>query len=290
MNLPEKISPEFAKALVQATAQIKAATKDAENPHFKSRYADLSSIIEAVRKPLSDNGLTFLQRTSTNETGQKVFVETILIYQTGELLSLGACLIPMERPGPQGFGSALTYGRRYTLAAALGVPTIDDDGEAAEGRGEALAAKTQPKQVVAIQGKQGSLTIESIKSKEPMTPGKPVTQDTTGDPAKAQFKPVNWLKYPYRYNLPFKESGKDWAAVREELKNKKLAIFNKEDKCWYAKIKIEQLAPYELPLEPEAEAASEAPQALPPSADVDKTLDDIPPWDMNTETEETPNI
>lgn len=125
----DKISAEFASALIKATSNIEGAVKDSVNPHFRSKYADLASVIQAVKKPLIDQGITFIQPTLDKEI---VSVETLLVYKTGEILSLGTVSIKPEKAGPQGYMAALTYARRAGLNS-LGIPAFDDDGNEASG-------------------------------------------------------------------------------------------------------------------------------------------------------------
>jgi len=120
---------ELAKALVKAQAAMSHAAKDSKNPHFKSAYSSLASVIDAVRPALSANGLAFVQMLHTAESG--VAVETVLIHESGEQLSCGTLFIPATKQDAQGFGSAITYGKRYGLQAALGIASEDDDGTAA---------------------------------------------------------------------------------------------------------------------------------------------------------------
>lgn len=119
---------ELALALHKAQAKMKGALKDSTNPHFRSKYADLGSVIEAVKQPLLDNGITFLQGVSGIENG--VAVETMLLHVSGEWMS-STLEIPASKHDAQGYGSAITYGRRYGLQSMCGVPAEDDDGNAA---------------------------------------------------------------------------------------------------------------------------------------------------------------
>jgi hypothetical protein len=116
-------------SMAKAFAEIEAATKSATNPHFKSKYADLGAVIDAVKPPLIKHGLFFTQRSHPAEHG--VSVETVLHHCSGEELSLGLLYVPANKQDAQGFGSALTYARRYGLMTAFGVPAEDDDGNAA---------------------------------------------------------------------------------------------------------------------------------------------------------------
>jgi hypothetical protein len=119
---------ELALALHKAQAKIKSAIKDATNPHFRSKYADLSSVVEAVKAPLHSEGIVFLQGVSGVENG--VAVETMLLHVSGEWMS-STLEIPASKHDAQGYGSAITYGRRYGLQSMCGVPAEDDDGNAA---------------------------------------------------------------------------------------------------------------------------------------------------------------
>jgi hypothetical protein len=118
----------IAPALHKAQGQIKAALKDSTNPHFKSKYADLSSVIEAVKPALQLNGITFLQ--GVHDAVDGVAVETMLLHTSGEWIS-SVMRIPAVKQDAQGYGSAITYGRRYGLQSMCGVPAEDDDGNAA---------------------------------------------------------------------------------------------------------------------------------------------------------------
>jgi hypothetical protein len=121
---------ELAKALAIAQGKITGALKDSANPFFKSKYADLASVWDACRGPLSENGLAVIQQTESDDSG--VFVITTLAHSSGQWMRSRLRLHPKDDT-PQGMGSAITYGRRYALAAAVGVAQVDDDGNAASG-------------------------------------------------------------------------------------------------------------------------------------------------------------
>lgn len=130
MNAPQKIeAASLHGAMALAFAEIEGATKSANNPHFKSKYADLGAVIDAVKPALINNGLFFTQSTHPSQDG--VSVETVLHHASGESYSMGVLFVPANKRDAQGFGSALTYARRYSLMTAFGVPTEDDDGNAA---------------------------------------------------------------------------------------------------------------------------------------------------------------
>lgn len=129
MNKSESIAA-LAAAMAKAQGSIKGAIKDSANPFFKSKYADLSSVVEAIREAFSSNGLSYVQRVEPSEA-QEVRVETVILHASGEWLSCGFLAVPVSKGDAQGFGSALTYARRYSLSAAAGVAPEDDDGNAA---------------------------------------------------------------------------------------------------------------------------------------------------------------
>lgn len=139
MNRSDSITS-LAASLAKAQAVMNAAMKDSENPHFRSRYADLASVWDACREPLTSNGLSVVQLPAVSDKGS-ITVETILLHESGEWIS-GSIEIPVTKHDAQGVGSAITYARRYSLAAVVGVSPDDDDGEGAVGRGS--EKKTQP--------------------------------------------------------------------------------------------------------------------------------------------------
>lgn len=121
-------------AMATAFGEIEAATKDAVNPAFKqgnkvSKYADLTAVIDAIKPALIRHGLFFTQHPEPSERG--VTLETWVHHAGGESLSLGKLFVPANKQDAQGYGSALTYARRYALVTAFGVPVEDDDGNAA---------------------------------------------------------------------------------------------------------------------------------------------------------------
>jgi hypothetical protein len=130
------------EALAKAQGQIQDAKKDSDNPFFKSHYADLASVWEACRKPLSDNGLAVIQSIEVKEG--KRFVSTMLLHSSGQFIASELDLT-MKEETMQSIGSAITYARRYSLSALVGVaPDDDDDGEGAVGRINNKVSATAP--------------------------------------------------------------------------------------------------------------------------------------------------
>lgn len=131
---PASEMKEFAISLAKVQAKLMGAKKDTANPFFKSMYADLASVWEACRKPLTDEGFSVVQIPEVLD-GKKVRVTTILLHKSGHSLQ-GQLTIPVEKENPQAIGSAITYARRYSLSAMVGVaPDDDDDGNYASGNG-----------------------------------------------------------------------------------------------------------------------------------------------------------
>lgn len=133
---------QLATALSAAQAVMKGAAKDSTNPHFRNSYADLSSVWDACRAPLSENGLAIIQTTSTTADG--VSVTTLLTHKSGQYIS-DTLTMPVSQRSPQVIGSAITYARRYALSAMVGIAPEDDDGEGAEARGQKPQEPTNKK-------------------------------------------------------------------------------------------------------------------------------------------------
>lgn len=119
----------IAKAFVAAKREFAPALKTSTNPHFKSKYADLAGCLEAVNEALLNQGIALYQETSEDDRG--VTVETVFLHESGETLRGGKLHVPASKQDPQGYGSALTYARRYSVMAACGISGEDDDGNAA---------------------------------------------------------------------------------------------------------------------------------------------------------------
>lgn len=120
---------QIAAALVKAQKAFGPALKTHTNPAFRTKYADLSACVEAVIDALNNNGIALIQKTHRDDSG--VTVETVFVHESGEEISSGVLHVPASKQDPQGYGSALTYARRYSLMAACGIAPEDDDGNAA---------------------------------------------------------------------------------------------------------------------------------------------------------------
>jgi len=119
----------IAGAFVKAKRAFGPALKDKTNPAFRSKYADLGACLEAVEGALLENGIALIQETFDDSTG--VTVETVFLHESGESLRCGKLHVPAAKQDPQGYDSALTYARRYSLITACGIAPEDDDGNAA---------------------------------------------------------------------------------------------------------------------------------------------------------------
>lgn len=142
---------EIAKALALAQGSMKPAAKDSANPHFKSRYSDISSVWEAIRSPLSTNGISALQDVVTEDG--KVSVSTILLHTSGQWMEFGPLKINLSKADAHGVGSAVSYAKRYALCAAVGVVSgdEDDDGNAAIAKKEEPKKEEDPKAAITLQ-------------------------------------------------------------------------------------------------------------------------------------------
>ena len=129
----------LAIALSIVQGKLTYAVKDSNNPFFKSKYADLESVWDACRNLLSENGLAVMQFPGEYYDGT-MHLTTILTHKSGEWIGQDMS-VPVTKPDAQGAGSALTYMRRYALAAVVGVVQADDDGNAASAPKPVVKAK-----------------------------------------------------------------------------------------------------------------------------------------------------
>jgi len=147
------IGKQIAAAFVKAQLAFGPALKSSTNPHFRSKYADLSACVEAVIDALNKNGIGLMQKTYECKDG--VMVETVFIHESGEIMEGGLLHVPATKHDAQGFGSCLTYARRYSLMAATGLAPEDDDGNAAS-RKTTVDSSVMADHLVAIQDAKNS--------------------------------------------------------------------------------------------------------------------------------------
>ena len=146
MNKSDDIK-ELALALSKTQSILKGAIKDSSNSFFKNKYADLASVWDACREPLAANGLSVVQMPC-NDTPDSVALETILMHTSGQWIS-SVFSMPVSKHDAQAVGSAITYARRYALAAVVGIAPEDDDGNLASGKSEtAKPAYSKPVAVI----------------------------------------------------------------------------------------------------------------------------------------------
>lgn len=138
MNKSESIK-NIAIAMCKAQSEMGGVSKGANNIFFKSKYADLSAIVQAVKEPFSNNGLSYVQFPI--EQGGRIGVETILMHESGEYLS-NEFTVQLSKQDAQGAGSAITYCRRYGLQSIAGIPSEDDDGNSASQQNNKKVAPT----------------------------------------------------------------------------------------------------------------------------------------------------
>lgn len=147
MKTSEQID-KIAPALLAAQKEIGNASKDAKNPHFRNSYASLGSVIEAVKEPLNKHGIAIVQTLSEGKEG--LHLSSRLLHTSGQWIE-DTAFSPISKNDPQGVGSAVTYLRRYSLAALLCITQEDDDGNAASGG----ATQSAPKAKQTVQNNSG---------------------------------------------------------------------------------------------------------------------------------------
>lgn len=132
----------IAKALLAAQREIEGVSKDATNPHFGSKFADLTSVIEATVPILNKHGIVVIQLPTPGPDGT-LALTTLLLHESGESIN-GTAVVPLAKQDPQAYGSAMTYARRYSLGAAVALKFLDDDAETAVGRPQSKASVPPP--------------------------------------------------------------------------------------------------------------------------------------------------
>jgi hypothetical protein len=189
---------ELAKALAAAQGEIRAAEKDRENPFFKSSYATLASVWDAIRGPLSKHGLAIVQSPQLRADGSLV-LETELMHSSGQWLASVYPIKPVK-PDPQGYGSAITYARRYQLAAMVGVAAEEDDDGNADPPpppAEPLANEAQEKKAATLRAALDAAETEdqrkaiiAMVSKEPKAVRDAVREANFAARARIAAKPA----------------------------------------------------------------------------------------------------
>ena len=226
--------------MVKAQKEFGPALKSSTNPYFTSKYADLATCVEAVIDALNNNGIALIQKCHESDTG--VNVETLLLHESGESLSCGVLHVPASKQDPQGYGSALTYARRYSLMAACGIAPEDDDGNAAS-RTARNPLDSIPKLAgVPIPTPAPKVDLETIKEDIPSSVK--TTLPTPGSvrlqiPGKDAIDCKNIEEFISQYN-----------TVADKVANSKLTLADKQKKLLefntLNKDTIEMLSPIQM--------------------------------------------
>lgn len=163
--MPER-KPNLFKAMSKFRTQLKQPKLDGDNPFFKSGYVTLEGVQKAVDEALKDTGLSYVQKVY-NDCNGGVGVETIIMHEDGEVLSSGQLSLRPTKNDPQGYGSAITYAKRYQLAAMFGISSDkDDDGNAASQPQQQQTPQQQQKQapqITPLQAEYQRLMVKLVK-------------------------------------------------------------------------------------------------------------------------------
>ena len=196
------------EALVKAQSEMTSAVATGTNPHFKSEYAPLDEVIKAVKKPLNSNGIFFLQKVYVAEGGQCVETE---FHGHDSVLKAGKVFVKCDKSTAQGYGSSLSYAKRYSLQTACGLPTGDDDD--ANASTDEVKPKAKPKPVDTDSDKEKKakqFILNVVKTVEGMA------DDVSGVDSiiKAQKKVIDRLEVAYP------ELHKEFMDKIDSIKNK----------------------------------------------------------------------
>ena len=192
------------QALASAQIAMGPALKDSTNPAFKSKYADLASVMAACLPALNSNGIAVFQPTVDDEGGR--YVQTILAHESGETLE---CRVPLiiGKNDMQGYGSAVTYARRYGLMSMAGIAPEDDDGNAAAKAAPMIEQRQEPRRDAMPNALQiacesmhhaGSLdALTAIWRKLPLNIREDAKANATKEARKAALTPIQESEIPY---------------------------------------------------------------------------------------------
>lgn len=161
MFLTSTETASLSKALASAQGELQDATKSSFNPGFKSKYADLAEVLQTVRPVLSKHGLAVIQGLSTTAEGS-VQITTRLTHESGQYIE-DMLTVPVPKKDAQGIGNASTYGRRYALAAIVGIAQDDDDGNSvAVPKAKPVTRDTVPLTVATLTAEFAKATAETM--------------------------------------------------------------------------------------------------------------------------------
>ena len=184
MSLMSTSIVKIAPALLLAQKEMGDAAKSAKNPFFKSFFADLNSVREAVMPALNKHGVTVLQLTTPGPEGRQ-FLRTLLLHESGEFLGSDTEIVCAKQNDPQALGSAMSYARRYGLQAMLCVGAVDDDGNVASGKVNTAPPPAKPAATVAAVKKTEAVVTPTIVA----APVQEVVVGKFPRPKKVETKP-----------------------------------------------------------------------------------------------------
>jgi hypothetical protein len=230
---------ELFKAISAAQGEFTTVEKNGKNPHFNSKFAPLDSIIEMVRPILPRHGLSAIQFTEIEPGG--IVVETVISHDSGQYIS-GRLFMPAVKQDPQGYGSALTYGRRYALAAALGIVS-DEDVDGNHGDGD--KKKNDRKETGKEGGKSPAQGQNSAGDNTLTAQGKLLKElaiSCQGDEKEMSFRLKGYTSYPVKDSNPPTDKWMTLDALRKPSDNEKFLKW-----CGSALSKLRKDAPATCP-------------------------------------------
>lgn len=187
--------PPIYKALLAARAEFGPVIKAKRNPHFKSWYADLEAVLDAVSEPLAKNGLVLIQSPDCGPDGV-VLVTSLVEVTSGTSVTCRYPLTPVKPNDPQALASALTYARRYSALSLLGVAPEDDDGNAAAERPTPAPAKVEPKPKPAEAPRP--ISDEQRERIDSLASALKVKPETMANRIKEKFGVADWHHLTYK--------------------------------------------------------------------------------------------
>ena len=218
----EHANAELFAALAKAQGEIENASKNAANPHFRSKYADLAEVLNTIRPPFAANGLAIVQ--SPHFDGSMAHVTTMVTHSSGGYITSTASCVPAKSDA-QGIGSATTYLRRYSAASISGIAQEDDDGnEASHNKKPAPPAKILPTTGVwESQSEESRMFLLNIASE--------LNTRVAADPADA----ASWLESQQldadeKVALWTRIGSKERSAIKKEIDKRKQSEKNPEPK------------------------------------------------------------
>jgi hypothetical protein len=212
MNTQSENIAELAAALAKAQTEIGSVHKDQDNPYFKSKFASLATVWEAVRPVLSKNNLSVVQMPSHDESGY--FVETQLMHSSGQWVRARTYMKPVKED-PQGIGSLISYARRYALQAMVMACPDDDDGEAAMGRTSKPAESPKPVAKPKPAEAPTRAATEAPSARDARFDGKPSLLDLHTGLLAANITPQDFISAMHHYKqIP--PAATDFFKMKEE--------------------------------------------------------------------------